>query len=154
MTRDEALTITDMVLTAWHGRDWTKEEIDVYARLIQDMDAEITTHALIALAKEVQYRPSVAELREKVRAEKRKLASTVAPPVRQPVEIPFWVKRWLVARMLYGQFGKERDLRRFPEQQDFGDLTQETMPEGAWVAEAESITDQGFQAAFKKMLRA
>jgi len=139
-----------MILTSWHGKEWTKEEIDVYARLIQDMDAEITTHAVIKAAKEMQYRPSVAELRERVRVEKRRLAPAVAPVETETTPLPEWVRRWICARLLFKQFGKPRDLRRFPEQGDFGDLTQEVMPEGAWTKEANSMEERGFYEAFRK----
>ena len=37
---------------------------------------------------------------------------------------------------------QERDMRRFVEQGDHGDLTQELMPEGAWVEEAELLNDE------------
>jgi hypothetical protein len=133
MTRDESLEIVSMIINFWHSnKEWTKEEIDVYARLIQDMDAELTMSALTKAAKEIAYRPAISELRERVRVEKRRLAPTVAPPATKATPLPHWVKRWICARMLYKQFGKDQDLRRFPEQGDWGDLTMEVMPEGAW----------------------
>ena len=64
--------------------------------------------------------------------EKRRLVATV-PPLEEPEvrPVPTWVKRWICARLLHKQFDKEFDNRRFPEQLEFGDLTQEVMPEGA-----------------------
>lgn len=154
MTRDESLQVVEMILSHWHSnREWTKEEIDVYARLIQDMDIELTMSAVIKAAKEIAYRPSISELRERVRAEKRRLAPAVEPLEAKLTPLPHWVKRWICARMLYKQFGKEQDLRRFPEQGDWGDLTMEVMPEGAWEKEAASMSDEQFSTVFAKLLR-
>lgn len=153
MTRDESLQIVGMIISHWRITTWSKEEIDVYARLIQDMDAEITTHCVIQAAKDIPFPPKVSELRERVRTERRKLAPAVEPITPQRLEIPPWVRRWMCARLLYAGFGKERDMRRFPEQQDFGDLTQEVMPEGAWEAEAASLDDEHFAKSFKAILK-
>lgn len=154
MTREESLTVVQMILTHWRGKDWTKEEIDAYARSIQDMDAELTTHAIAQAAKEITYRPSIAELREYVRAERRRLLPAYVPPdTSYTSEVPLWVKRWMCARMLYPMFGKERDLRRFREQGDHGNLTQEMMPDDAWLDEANSLDDEGFQKAFGRFIR-
>lgn len=155
MTRDESLAIMRMIISAWpQAKELDKEEIDLYAHAIQDMDAELTTHTVLKAQKETRYRPTVAELRERVRAEKRALAPEVTPfsePEGRP--LPLWVKRWVCARMLYSKWDKERDMRRFPEQGDFGDLTQEKMPEGAWVEEAESLGEMEVNEAFKRMFK-
>lgn len=155
MTRDESLTVVRIILSGWpQAKELDEEEIDLYAMSIQDLDAELTTHAVLKAVKETQYRPTVAELRERVRIAKRALAPEVRPldePERRPM--PLWVRRWICARMLYERFGKKRDTRGFPEQSDFRDLTAETMPEGAWVEEAESIGEREFHAAFEQMFR-
>lgn len=155
MTRDESLQIVGMIISGWpSGKEWEREEIDIFARSIQDLDAELATHVVLKAVKETQYRPSVAEIRERVRNEKRKLAPVVAPlgePKGRPV--PLWVKRWICARMLYEAFGKERDERRFVEQGDYGDLTKEVMPEGAWVEEANALTDEQLDKAFRISMR-
>jgi hypothetical protein len=144
-----------MVLSGWpQAKDLDEEEIDLYARSIQDMDAELTTHAVLKAVKDSQYRPTVAELRERVRTAKKLLAPEIEPitaTVGRP--LPLWVRRWICARMLYERFGKERDPRGFPEQASFRDLTVETMPEGAWVKEAESIGEKEFHEAFARMFR-
>lgn len=155
MTRDDSLQIVRMLLSGWpQAKPLDEEEIDLYARSIQDLDAELVTHTVLKAVKDMPYRPTVADLRERVRAEKKLLAPQVEPlepTVGHP--LPTWVRRWICARMLYERFGKERDLRRFPEQGDFGDLTVELMPEGAWVEEAESIGDKEFHEAFSRMFR-
>lgn len=155
MTREESLQIVGMILSHWRGKEWTKDEMDVYARLIQDMDAAITTSAIIRAAKEIQYRPSVAELREYVRAERTRLRATMPKPEEpRGAPYPFWVKRWICARMLYRRFDRDQDMRRFPEQGDWGDLTSEVMPEGEWVDEANRVDDKEFSKAFKQFVRA
>lgn len=153
MTRDESLELVGMILSHWRITNWSKEEIDVYARLIQDMDVELTTHCVIKAAKETPYPPKVSELRERVRVEKKRLAPTVIVEDSKPTPLPTWVKRWICARLLYDKFGKTRDLRRFPEQGDYGDPTQEVMPEGVWQAEAETLSDEHFAKSFKAILR-
>jgi hypothetical protein len=154
MTRDESLQLVEMVLSHWRVRDWNKEEIDAFARGIQDLDAEVVTSAVIRASKELEFAPRLATLREYVRIEKRRLAPVVEPlPERVGRPLPLWVRRWLCARFFYERWGKERDLRRFVEQGDFGDLTLELMPEGAWVTEAESLGEKEFHEAFQKMFR-
>lgn len=150
MTREDSLKIVQMILAHWHGRDWTKEEIDVYARSIQDMDAALTTSAVARAAKEIKYRPSIAELREYVRAERNRLAPAVRPIEPQATPMPLWVKRWICARMLFADFGRQRDMRRFPEQGDYGDLTMEVMPEQEWLEEANSLDEADFRKKFRK----
>lgn len=144
-----------MIVSAWpQAKELDKEEIDLYAHAIQDLDAELTTHTILKAQKETAYRPTVAELRERVRAERRALLPEVEPyeaPEGRP--LPMWVKRWVCARMLYAKWDKPRDMRRFKEQGDFGDLTQEKMPEGAWVEEAESLGEMEVNEAFKRMFR-
>ena len=112
MNREESLTIVGMILDCWQGGDWTKEQMDAYARAIEDLDAEMTVHAIAAAVKESRFRPSVAELREYVKLEKVKRAVQPEewrdlPPERPPK--PKWVERWERAR-------NHRDYRWFPEQ--------------------------------------
>lgn len=155
MTRDESLQIISMILAHWRPkRDWSKDEISAYASSIQDMSAELTTAAVARAAKEIAYPPSIAELREYVRLERVRRAPVVAPFAPSPGQpIPFWVKRWICARLLYERFGKPRDTRRFREQGDYGDLTSELMPDDAWVEEANSMDDEGFHTAFERFTR-
>ncbi len=144
-----------MILSGWpQAKPLDEEEIDLYARSIQDMDAELTTHTVLKAVKDMPYRPTVADLRERVRSERKLLAPQVETPERpEGRPLPLWIRRWICARMLYERFGKERDMRGFPEQGDVRDLTAELMPEGAWVEEAESIGDKEFHDAFARMFR-
>lgn len=153
MTRDESLTIVGMILSRWPAsKEWTKDQMSTYAQDIEDMDAEITTSAVLRAVKEVQYRPSVAELREFVRAERRRLQALVEPKqAPKGAPIPSWVRRWICARMLYSKFGKEKDMRRFAEQGDWGDLTQPLMPEGAWEEEARRLSESEVSNALRSV---
>lgn len=154
MTRDESLQIVAMILHHWRPKQqWSKEEIDAYAKSIQDMPADLATSAVAQAAKEIAYSPSIAELREYVRLERVRRAPIVAPPQIKQKPIPLWVKRWICARMLYDKFGKERDMRRFAEQGDHGDLTQELMPDDAWLDEANALDDQGASKAFARFVQ-
>lgn len=110
MTREEALTIVSMIVNTWPGQVWEVERLDAYARAIESMDAEITTLAVARAVREVKYRPSVAELLEYCRIERRLSEPDEARlmPVDKP-PLPSWVQRWQRAR-------KAGDLRFFPEQ--------------------------------------
>ena len=154
MTRDESLEITQMILTNWRVRDWSKEEIDAFARGIQHLEAEIAVSAVARASRDLKYAPKIAEFHEVYRAERSHLRSHLEPtPEPQGQPIPLWVKRWMCSRYLYAQFGKERDLRRFPEQGDHGDLTHELMPEGAWLDEANTMDENGAMKRWREMLR-
>lgn len=154
MTRDESLQIVSMVLSGWpQGKEMDKDEILLYARSIQDLDAELATHSVLKLIKESPYRPSVAVLRESVRTERRRLRADQVTREPTATPIPLWVKRWICARMLYKQFGKERDMRRFPEAGDFGDLREDVMPEGAWAEEAARFDDESFRKVWTRAIQ-
>ena len=155
MTRDESLEITQMLLTHWRVRDWSKEEIDAFARGIQHLDVEVAISTIARASRELKYAPKIAEFHEVYRAERSRLRSHLDPkPEPQGQPLPLWVRRWMCARYLYAQFGKERDLRRFPEQGDHGDLTQELIPEGAWLEEANALDETDVMERWRKTLRA
>lgn len=140
MTRDESLTIVEMIVSGWpDAKPLDREEIDMYARAIQDLDAEIATHAVLKAVKDTPYRLKPSELRERVRAAKRTLAAEV-PPLEGPEgrPLPQWIRVWFYARHIKSP----PDMRRLKEQGDYGDLTQELMPEGAYLKEIETIRDE------------
>ena len=143
-----------MILSHWRPkREWTKDEISAFATSIQDLSAELTTSAVAHAAKEIAYPPSIAELREYVRIERVRRMPQLKPLEPRSAPLPFWVKRWICARLLYERFGKERDERRFAEQGDFGDLTKGLMPDDAWIDEANSLGDKDAEKAFRAMTR-
>jgi hypothetical protein len=151
MTRQEALEVTQMVLTNWRVRDWTKEEIDGFATGIQHLDGQIAVASVARASRELKYAPKISEFLEVYRAERATLrAAMIDPPDPQSRPMEPWVREWMCARYLYANFGRERDMRRFPEQGEFGDLTQELMPEGAWRKEAESLGDDELLRVFRK----
>lgn len=66
--------------------------------------------------------------------------------------VPLWIKRWCAARWLHAQFGKEQDMRPFPEQKPYVDPgTDEWMPPDAWLEEAEQITDRQAWSTLRRL---
>jgi len=154
VTRQEALEVTGMVLSNWRVRDWSKEEIDAFATGIQHLDGQIAVATVARAARELTYAPRIKEFLEVYRAERASLrAELVEPPEPKARPMEQWVREWMCARYLYADFGRARDMRRFAQQGEFGDLTQELMPEGAWAKEAASLDDDGFLKAFRKTTR-
>ena len=145
MTYDEALTVTQMVVTAWPtSKIWTAEEMSAYANGLMKYDAATATLAVAAAQQKLMYRPSVAELREFYDLEKAKHRARVEAPVEprpRRDKVPHWVRRWVAARYLYAMFGREQDMRRFPEQQDRWSPDEPLMPADQWLDEAEHVTE-------------
>lgn len=146
MNFDEAITVTAMVINAWPGsKAWTEEEMHAYATGLQRYDAAVCVQAVAAAQQKLMYRPSVAELREFYdleRAKTRARAEKPEEPRARKDKVPLWVRRWVAARYLYRQFGREQDMRRFPEQQDRYSPDMELMPADAWLEEAAHVTDE------------
>jgi hypothetical protein len=146
MTYEEALTVTQMVITTWPStKVWGEEEMDAYAHGLQRYEASACVKAVAAAQQKLMYRPSVAELREFYDIERAKTRAAAEAPERQwPTKretVPLWVRRWVAARYLYARFGKEQDLRPFREQGDWATPDGERMPQDAWLEEAEHVTD-------------
>ncbi len=146
MTYNEALDVVGMVVRSWPGgREWTSEEMDAYATGIMWMAPEPAVAAVAAALQRVQYRPSVAELREFYDIERAKTRAATEKPERQWPQkretVPLWVRRWVAARYLYRSFGKDQDMRRFPQQQMQHSPDFEMMPADAWLDEAEHVTE-------------
>lgn len=145
MTYDEAVTVTHMVVTTWPtSKAWDEDEMLAYATGLQKYDAATMTHAVAAAQQKLMYRPSVAELREFYdleRAKTRARAEAPAERYAKKEKVPLWVRRWVAARYLYRQFGRDQDLRRFPEQQDWANPDLPLMPADAWLEEAEHVTE-------------
>ena len=145
MNHDEAITVTQMVITTWPStKVWTAEEMSAYATGLQRYDAATCTRAVAAAQQKLMYRPSVAELREFYDLERAKTRAHAERPHEERTrreKVPLWVRRWVAARYLYAQFGREQDMRRFPEQQDRHSPDMEMMPADAWLDEAEHVTE-------------
>ena len=119
--------------------------MDAYASGLMRYDAEFAVAAVAAAQQKLMYRPSVAELREFYdleRAKRRAVAERPVEPRAKKEKVPLWVRRWVAARYLHAQFGKEQDMRRFPEQQDQYSPDMPLMPPTEWLDEAEHVTDE------------
>ncbi len=154
MTRDDSLTIVQMLVNSYPGSHWHEGSIDAYARAIEPLDAALATAAVARAVKELDYYPKVATLRELVRIE-RALADPEPPADRMASvpefkrDIPHWVKRWVVAR-------RHGDMRVLPEQKVGYDSLQRDdpssrayvwpdqtiMPADQWLEEADHVTDE------------
>ncbi len=146
MTYEEAIEVTRMVITTWPStKVWGEEEMHAYAAGLQRYDAEFCVRAVAAAQQKLMYRPSVAELREFYdleRAKTRAAAERPEEPRAKKEKVPLWVRRWVAARYLYARFGREQDMRRFPEQQDRHSPDMEMMPPTEWLDEAEHVTER------------
>lgn len=146
MTRDDSITIVAMVCAAWPGKDWDAAQLDSYARAIEGCDAQQATDAVLRAQKELRYRPSVAELLEFIKIERR-LSETDEPMQRRELpkttRCPDWVKGWCLSRARYGDF------RIWPQQDVFA-MSQDVMPaedQKRYMEEGASLSiDQVFQA--------
>lgn len=120
MTREDAITIVEMIVSSWPGQTWDEDRLSMYVNSILDWDAANTTRAVARATQHLRYRPSVAELREFVQIEWRAAKGETAFDLPPRQEKPDWVLRWERARAA-------GDLRVFPEQ----------MVGLAWLAKAD-----------------
>ena len=144
MTRDDAISITSMVLNGWAKPDWTDGQTEAYVNALIPYDADHMTNAVALAHRELQFRPPFSELYGYYKAAKADDAARRGPKVYTPEKgnkLPFWVKRWVCARFLYAKFGKEKDMRTFPEQRQWSGPEGLLMPPNEWVDEANRITD-------------
>lgn len=110
MTRDDAVTIVQMIVYGWPGAAWETERLEAYVEAILPWDAKITTHALARARNTLKYRPAISELREFVQIERRLSETEEAHYILpEKPEKPAWVIRWERARAA-------GDWRPFPEQ--------------------------------------
>lgn len=148
MTRDDAITLTEWLTNAWPRPEWTPTQIASFMESLLPYDAEIATQALAKAHIAVTYRPQFAEFFTFYRAEQaarnaeQSASAIAAAPAAKPSRLPLWVRRWIVARYLFARFGRDQDMRRFAEQQDWADHRVPLMPADEWVAEANAIGDR------------
>jgi hypothetical protein len=109
MTREESLDIIALISSAW-SQQWSMEEMESYAHGIIDADPECCTLAVLRAQRELVFRPSVAELLDYARVERR-LRNEADPHNIEPEKgpRPSWVLRWYRAR-------GNGDHRPFPQQ--------------------------------------
>lgn len=145
MTRDEAVEITGMVIAHWVTPRWTEAQMEAFVVALGSMEPDLATEAVALAAKDLQHRPSIADMHSYVKLARanRRVSEPDEPYAKHPRHgLSLWVKRWVCARMLYEHMGRPQDMRPFPEQTGLDyppDL--EMMPPDEWVAEAERITD-------------
>ena len=146
MNHEEALTVTQMVVTTWPStKIWTAEEMSAYATGLMRYDAEHCTKAVAAAQQKLMYRPSRGRLPRVLRPRTRKneggsrASRRTATAQRESATLGQAV---VAARYLHAKFGKDQDMRRFPEQQDWGNPDMPLMPADQWLEEAEHVTDR------------
>lgn len=125
--------------------DFGEDGRRIWRESLVKLDATKTAIAVQRLHETVRYRPTVSDVREVVRKLERDDLSA-RPKVEQQATssrgVPLWVKRWIASRYLFHRFGKEQDMRPFPEQEGYIDPTVAKMPADAWVEEAAHVTDK------------
>lgn len=147
MTRDESLDLVAMICSAFPGKDWDAATLDSYAKAIQHCDADQATQAVLRAQRELRFRPSVADLLDYIKTE-RKMAERDEPLERRlslpaNAKCPPWVAGWCLSRYKY------RDFRVWPQQDSHG-YTSDPMPEVdqlRYTTEGASLSiDQVFRA--------
>lgn len=141
MTRDDAISVTEMVLNAWARPEWTPGQIEVFVNALAPHEADLATQAVAMAHKSVKYRPTFAEFLEFYRAvrDKNGARRPGGEPLPKVSTLPDWVKRWACARYFYARFDRDQDMRRFIEQGEWADPTMPVMPPEEWKAEAAQI---------------
>ncbi len=144
MTGDQAKDIVTMLKAATGGR--VDEDTSVYFESsLEQLEYESALSAATLGARTWRYFPSWADFREAYKGQQRAREPVGEQrndlPVRKE-RMPFWVKRWAASRYLFAKFGKDQDMRWFPEQSQWVDTTTERMPDDEWVIEAERVSDQ------------
>ena len=123
MTRDEAISVVEMILNSWPGGNWEEAKLQAYVSALMPHDAAITTRATAKAVQKLKYRPSIAELREFIQLERRLGNDDLLRfmPVER-IGRPEWVDRWYRARAA-------GDYRPFPEQLHALDMLARMSPE-------------------------
>jgi len=142
VTYDEAVSVVELMLAAFpNERAWAVDEIRMYAQGIERVDAAVATKTVVRARDTMTRRPSVADFLALSRSVEAGAAAPTPKPYERPSprELPFWVKRYFCARYFYARFGKEQDMRVFPEHKDW-QPPGEMMPPEEWVAEANALS--------------
>lgn len=152
MTREQATEVTGLIRAATGGQV-DEQKISFFEAALTGLDYESSLAAATMGTVVWRFFPSWAEFKEIYRAQERLKEPTGEqrldlPPIARGKQIPTWVRRWIAARFLYARFGKDRDTRIFPEQDQYGSVANaEYMPPDAWVEEAAQIADTEVWAA-------
>lgn len=149
MTDDQAKEVV-MLIRAATGGQVDEQKVGFFTAALLHLDYEIAISTATTGTVIWRFFPSWAEFKEIYRTQSKlkepvgEQRSQAEPALRleRGRKIPDWVRRWVAARFLYMRFGKEQDLRWFPEQKDYSDTTRERMPDSEWIDEAAKITDE------------
>jgi len=153
MKRREAEDLIAMMAAASRGsEELTATKKAFWLEQLENLDAEQATQAVLRGITVWEFFPSWPEFarfhtevgREKAAMKERDERIGEYEQIRKSktnFEVPFWVKRWVCATMLYARFGKDRDDRRFVEMGSYADVTLPAMPDDAWVEEAKTLSD-------------
>jgi hypothetical protein len=142
MTPTEATELAGFLKAAFPAL--TDEQVSVYESGLLFEDAEHASRAILAGVREWKFPPRYAEIVERIRMERRASQPTVSEPPSPKISgIPLWVRRWIAARYLYASFGRELDMRRFPEQfgQPGDPEANGSMPDDEWLEESDHVSD-------------
>jgi hypothetical protein len=118
------------------------EQIQLYSRLLeQESNTDAASRAILRGVKTWKFAPSYADLHEMIKAEKRldEPDEQRPAPVKFDRTMPNWVRRYVCARFLFSRFGRDQDMRPFPEMRVGFETGEELMPDGEWEAEAATI---------------
>lgn len=152
MTDEDAVAVMKMINGHW-GLNMDEPTRKLWMAALIDEDAQSSVAVVAHLAQKMHYAPKISDFKEVMRL----LHPPQEPPPLMPQpklkreeKIPLWIRRWIAARYLYRRFGREQDMRPFPEQAGHVDpLTSEWMPDEEWVAEAERVTDADVWGAIR-----
>jgi hypothetical protein len=66
MTGEQSIKLVAAMATAWDQRAWSEEKIDLYSRMLVDLEYRTTSQAVRWLIQHAKWPPTVAEVRERV----------------------------------------------------------------------------------------
>jgi hypothetical protein len=126
----------------------TAQQMEVYESGLVEEDATFASKAILDGIRHWRFAPTYAEIMERIKEERRKEAASFdvsVDPFSRPM--PFWVKRWIVARFV----ARPPDMRPFREQFEMPRDEQpeeDWMPDDAWVAEAKSLSAEQIRQTY------
>jgi hypothetical protein len=141
MTDTEALKCVALLAAAYPTPAWSDETIEIYTKLMVDLDAEATQAAVVRWVESHDDRPSIAAIRESVRAE---LARAGAVPTSMEPD-----EAWGLLMRAFARVGSHRPFpaHRWP-------LLGEVVARMGWENLCRSENIEADRAHFLKLYRA
>lgn len=160
MKPEEARDIVALMKGCTKTTTLTPEREAFWQEQLSGLDAETATLAVLEGRDQWEFFPSWSEFAKIFQAHARRRQQERESAERQAVyervereragvdrlRLPLWLKRWYVARFV----ASPADLRRFPEQGDWGNPDIPLMPVDAHVELAERLTDAQALVALRK----